>query len=52
VIGYYCFDAYICVNCGYTAQFAKTLAGDIQLDGLADESGNAQSFRAGFQCGW
>ncbi|HEX7567849.1 MAG TPA: hypothetical protein VF355_04725 [Anaerolineaceae bacterium] len=28
------------------------LAGDVQLDGLADESGNLQSFSAGFQCGW
>lgn len=28
------------------------LTGDVQLDGLADESGNTQSFRAGFRCGW
>ncbi len=28
------------------------LAGDVRLDGLGDDSGNIQSFQAGFNCGW
>ena len=28
------------------------LTGEVQLNNLRDESGNSQTFRAGFQCGW
>jgi hypothetical protein len=35
-----------------TIQAVNPLTGEIQLDDLVDESGNPQTFKAGFQCGW
>jgi len=35
-----------------TVQSVDPLAGEILLDTLMDESGNPQTIRAGFKCGW
>jgi hypothetical protein len=35
-----------------TVRSVDPLAGEIRIDSLVDESGNTQTFRAGFRCGW
>lgn len=35
-----------------TVRSLDPLAGEVQFNGLVDESGNSQTFQAGFQCGW